>query len=546
MRALGMVVPRKPGPDMTQRDRARSGHFVRPRRGHHVSAGPEELRQHPHHGLEHGGVPPGRLPLGDAGQDALAEPLHRHPRRPALHAHLGDGQHLRPAARRQRHRLPRRRHQLRPGPARADLREGATAEPHRRASSSSTITSSTTPTPRRSSPRSSRTPRRPGRPLRRLRPGEAQLRQQEMALRVGTGRQARNSPASRARASRSRSRPRSASWSGRRRSRTRPCSTSAASARSSSRHFQRYTPELVEDVCGTPRDDFLKVADALLANAGPDRTGAICYARRLDAAHHRRADDPRGGHASAPARQHRPARRRHPGPARPRHHPGLDRHRHALQPPPRLPERAQRPAAARHAAATTSRPRRRATSYWSNFPKFIVSQLKAWYGDAATAENDFAYDFLPKIIGDHSHMPMFVEMHDGQHQGLLGHGPEPGRRRPERLFQRQALAKLDWLVVRDLYETETATFWKDSPEVHERQAQAAGHPDRGVLPAGGRGRRDATAASPTPSGWCSGTRRPPIRPTMPAPTSGSPTTWAGGSRSCTPTARRSATGRSRR
>src|SRR5262249_56851073 len=40
-----------------------------------------------------------------------------------------------------------------------------------------------------------------------------------------------------------------------------------------------------------------------------------------------------------------------------------------------------------------------ATSYWSNFPKFIVSQLKAWFGDAATAENGYAYDFLPKIIG---------------------------------------------------------------------------------------------------------------------------------------------------
>src|SRR5439155_13081889 len=44
------------------------------------------------------------------------------------------------------------------------------------------------------------------------------------------------------------------------------------------RHYQRYTPELVEHVCGTPRETFLKVADAVLKNAGPDRTGAICYA----------------------------------------------------------------------------------------------------------------------------------------------------------------------------------------------------------------------------------------------------------------------------
>src|SRR5205807_1214707 len=44
------------------------------------------------------------------------------------------------------------------------------------------------------------------------------------------------------------------------------------------RHYQRYTPELVEQVCGTPRDVFQKVAETLYENAGPDRTGAICYA----------------------------------------------------------------------------------------------------------------------------------------------------------------------------------------------------------------------------------------------------------------------------
>ena len=218
-------------------------------------------------------------------------------------------------------------------------------------------------------------------------------------------------------------------------------------------------------MCGTPRDAFFKVADALLANAGPDRTGAMCYAARLDPAHDRRADDPRRGDAAALARQHRPARRRHPGPARPCHHSGLHRHRHAVQPPARLPERPQRPAAARHAAATTSRPRPAPSSWWSNFPKYIVSQLKAWYGDAATAENDFAYDFLPKNIGDHSHIPMFVAMHEGIIKGFMAIGQNPAGSGQHSIFHRQALGKLDWMVVRDLYETETATFWKNSPEV---------------------------------------------------------------------------------
>jgi formate dehydrogenase major subunit len=106
------------------------------------------------------------------------------------------------------------------------------------------------------------------------------------------------------------------------------------------------------------------------------------------------------------------------------------------------------------------------TSYWAHFPKFIVSQLKAWYGDGATADNDYAYDYLPKIIGDHSHMPIFVAMMNGGVKGFFALGQNPAVGGQNASYQRQALAKLDWLVVRDLYETETASFWKDSPEIH--------------------------------------------------------------------------------
>ena len=106
------------------------------------------------------------------------------------------------------------------------------------------------------------------------------------------------------------------------------------------------------------------------------------------------------------------------------------------------------------------------TSYWANFPNFIVSLLKAWYGEAATKENDWGYDWLPKIVGDHSHMPMFVAMAEGQIKGFMAMGQNPAVGGQNAGYQRKALAKLDWMVVKDLYETETATFWKDSPEVH--------------------------------------------------------------------------------
>src|SRR5262249_20472917 len=106
-----------------------------------------------------------------------------------------------------------------------------------------------------------------------------------------------------------------------------------------------------------------------------------------------------------------------------------------------------------------------ATSFWSNLPAFLVSQLKAWFGDDATAGNGYAYDYLPKMVGDHSHLPMFVEMHKGNIEGFFAMGQNPAVGGQNASFQRQALARLKWMVVRDLYETETASFWKDSPEV---------------------------------------------------------------------------------
>ena len=65
------------------------------------------------------------------------------------------------------------------------------------------------------------------------------------------------------------------------------------------------------------------------------------------------------------------------------------------------------------------------TGYWANTPKFMVSYLKSMYGDAATAENDFGYDWHPKIFGDHSHMAMFVAMNEGRVKGMLCVGQNP-------------------------------------------------------------------------------------------------------------------------
>lgn len=101
------------------------------------------------------------------------------------------------------------------------------------------------------------------------------------------------------------------------------------------------------------------------------------------------------------------------------------------------------------------------TSYWSNRPKFITSMLKAWYGEKATKENDFCYDYLPKHTGkDHSHMAIFQSMLEGKIKGFFAWGQNPAVGGPSSSLAREAMGKLDWMVGVDLFETETATFWK--------------------------------------------------------------------------------------
>src|SRR5262245_3921768 len=232
------------------------------------------------------------------------------------------------------------------------------------------------------------------------------------------------------------------------------------------RHFARYTPEMVEEVCGTPRETFHKVAEAVWENSGPDRTTSICYAvgwtqhtvgvQMIRAASVLQlllgnVGRPSGGivalrgHASIQGSTDiATLYDMHPGYLKT---PNAKRHNQHL--------------------AEYVKDQVNASSYWSGFPAFIVSQLKAWFGDAATKENEYGYRWLPQITGDHSHQQLFVDMQNGLVKGFFAMGQNPAVGGQNASYQRMALAKLDWLVVRDLYETETATFWKDAPEVQD-------------------------------------------------------------------------------
>lgn len=231
------------------------------------------------------------------------------------------------------------------------------------------------------------------------------------------------------------------------------------------RHYARYTPEFVEEVCGTSKETFLKVAEALTNASGPDRTGVICYAvgwtQHTTGVQMIRASTivqlllgniGRPGGGILALRGHASIQGSTDIPTLYNLLPGYLNIPSALKSHENL--------------AAYIKTEISPTSYWANFPNFIISLLKAWYGEAATKENDWRYDWLPKITGDHSHMPMMVAMAEGQIKGFFAMGQNPAVGGQNASYQRKALAKLDWMVVKDLYETETATFWKDSPEVH--------------------------------------------------------------------------------
>lgn len=101
------------------------------------------------------------------------------------------------------------------------------------------------------------------------------------------------------------------------------------------------------------------------------------------------------------------------------------------------------------------------SGYWSNRPKFIISMLKAWFGDKATAENDYCFDWLPKHTGkDHSHLAIFERMAEGKIKGFFAWGQNPAVGGPSTIAAKKALENLEWMVGVDLFETETVSFWK--------------------------------------------------------------------------------------
>jgi formate dehydrogenase major subunit len=237
------------------------------------------------------------------------------------------------------------------------------------------------------------------------------------------------------------------------------------------RHFARYTPERVEQATGCPRDLFLRVAQALLDNSGAERTSSIAYA--VAWTQHTYGVQIIGcaallqlllGNVGRPGagivalRGHASIQGSTDIPTLYHSIHGYMSHPSALTSHQSLAEW----------LAQETKP----TGYWANTPKFMVSYLKSMYGSAATRDNDFGYDWHPKIIGDHSHMPMFVAMNEGRVKGMYCIGQNPATSLNARL-ERSGLRRLEWLVVKDNWLHETAMFWKTAPEVRSGEVATA-------------------------------------------------------------------------
>ncbi len=229
------------------------------------------------------------------------------------------------------------------------------------------------------------------------------------------------------------------------------------------KHFSRYTPEMVERTTGCPRDTFLKVADTILANSGADRTTSFAYA--VAWTQHTNGPQIIGccallqlllGNFGRPGAGIMALR----GHASIQGSTDVPTLYHSIHGYLSAPTALKKHDTLHDYLAAETVP----TGYWANTPKFVVSYLKSMYGDAATRENDFGYEWHPKILGDHSHLPMFVAMNAGKVKGMLCIGQNPATSLNAKM-ERAAMRKLEWLVVKDNWLHETANFWKTAPEV---------------------------------------------------------------------------------
>jgi formate dehydrogenase major subunit len=245
-------------------------------------------------------------------------------------------------------------------------------------------------------------------------------------------------------------------------------------------HVDRYTPEMVERICGTPKDKYLKVCEIVTSTGNAQRVGTITYA--LGWTQHStgvqiiraaamlqlllgNVGRPGGGVNAF------------------RGHSNIQGATDTAGNTEILPGYLKTPTGDYQTLAdyykagvppTLNSQPWASMNYWVNYPKFTVSLLKALYGNASTKDNDWGFGWLPKIDGNYSWMYIFDDMYRGSSmraggkepgpEGFISFGMNPVGLGPNSKKMIAALSKLKWMVIVENAETETATFWKAPKE----------------------------------------------------------------------------------
>ncbi len=231
------------------------------------------------------------------------------------------------------------------------------------------------------------------------------------------------------------------------------------------KHFARYTPEKVESICGMSQALFLEITKLFAASGKPDKSGIILYAmgttQHTNGAQNIRAQGilqmllgnmgVAGGGIAAMR-----------GESNVQGSTDYALLYHILPGYLGMINSADtsRETYANRLIPKTNEPQ--SVNWWSNYPKYLTSLLKAWYGDNATAENDFGFHYLPKIQQGkiYSWMPLFEAMNAGTIKGMMAWGMNPAVSGPNVEVQRRSMEKLEWMMLSELWMTETGEFWK--------------------------------------------------------------------------------------
>jgi anaerobic selenocysteine-containing dehydrogenase len=229
-------------------------------------------------------------------------------------------------------------------------------------------------------------------------------------------------------------------------------------------HYARYTPEMVSKITGTPKEQFQKVCEMIATTSAPDKVMTICYAlgwtqhsvgsqniRTMALIQLLLGNMGRPGGGINALRGH----------ANVQGITDMCAYSEVLSGYMSAPTEADVDRETYLKTRTGKPLRPNQMAFTQNFPKWHTSLMKAYYGNAATKENDFAYEWLPKRDGAYDVLAIFERMHQGKVNGFLVQGFNPLAAVPNKKKLSGALAKLKYLVVMDPLETETGEFWKN-------------------------------------------------------------------------------------